>query len=527
MSGGQRSLPAGLLIIISLLLALLVCCSPEESGTPSPTLSPSTPPGETEPALPTRSPLPSEPSASMTPTRTPMPTLASPTPNPTRSGLPELEGGGGLETHVVQYGESLGLIALEYGTTVQALMESNDLTDSDAIYVGQVLLVPAGQLPIGPADKLIPDSELVYGPAFSHFDVATMVANWGGYLLDYVEEVEGSELNGPEIVQLVAQRFSVGPRVLLALLELQAGWVTEPAPAEETLFYPMGKVEEGWDGLFIQLSWTANQLNRGLYGWDAHWLRNVELGDGTLVQLAPELNPGTVAVQAFLALHSPLPVWESQVARDGSFMTVYRAFFGSPFQYAIEPLIPADLVQPEMHLPWKAGDQWYLSSGPHGGWGSYSGWAALDFVPEGEQLGCTPSEDWVRAAAPGRVLRSENGEVMVDLDDDGFQGTGWAVLYMHIVSDERVPVGTWLEAGDKIGHPSCEGGFSNGTHVHIARLYNGRWMEADGPVPFVMDGWVPVSYGIEYQGALVKGDLTCVAEGWERKPDLNGIIAGE
>jgi murein DD-endopeptidase MepM/ murein hydrolase activator NlpD len=289
----------------------------------------------------------------------------------------------------------------------------------------------------------------------------------------------------------------------------------------------MGKVEEGWDGLFIQLSWAANQLNRGYYGWEANWLRNVELIDGTLVQLAPELNAGTVAVQSYLALHSALPVWEAQVSWGGGFGDVYHTFFGDPFRYAIEPLIPPDLIQPEMALPWAAGETWYFTGGPHGAWGSNSAWAALDFVPADNSLGCNPAPDWVRAVAPGRVLRSENGEVLVDMDDDGYEGTGWVVLYLHIYSDERVPVGTWLETGDKIGHPSCEGGFGTATHLHIARRYNGRWIEADGPIPFVMDGWTPVSYSIEYDGALIKGDLTreATANG-VRDPEVNGIVAG-
>jgi murein DD-endopeptidase MepM/ murein hydrolase activator NlpD len=288
----------------------------------------------------------------------------------------------------------------------------------------------------------------------------------------------------------------------------------------------MGKVETDWDGLFIQLSWAANQVNRGYYGWEAGWLRNLELNDGTLVQLAPELNAGTAAVQSYLAIHNNLSAWEAQVSWEGGFGEVYRTFFGNPFRYAIEPLIPPDLSQPEMALPWGAGETWYFTGGPHGAWGSNSGWAALDFVPADDSLGCNPAPDWVRAIAPGRVLRSENGEVLVEMDDDGFEGTGWVVLYMHIHSGERVPEGTWLETGDKVGHPSCEGGYSDGTHLHIARRYNGRWIEADGPIPFVMDGWSAISYAVEYNGALVKGDLTRQAEVGIRDPEVNGVAAG-
>jgi len=473
---------------------------------------------------PTRSPtrMIQQVETALSPTAQPIPTrpVVSPTPDPTRPAQAEPY----RESHLVQYGESLGAIAESYNTTIEVLMALNELASPDNLQAGQTLLVPAGELPVGPAEKIIPDSELVYGPAFSHFDVTAVVNNWGGYLAGYLENVEGAERTGPEIVQLVAQRYSVGPRLLLALLEHESGWVTETSPWEETLLYPMGKVEEDRDGLFSQLSWTANQLNRGYYGWESGWLQRISLADGTLVQLAPGLNAGTVAVQAFLGMPNSFPVWQAQVAWDGGLMAIYRAFFGEPFQYAIEPLIPPDLAQPVMALPWEEGETWYFTGAPHGGWGSNSGWAALDFAPDGEQLGCHPSPGWVRAICSGRVLRSENGEVVVDLDDDGYEGTGWSVLYMHIDGDGRVPAGAWVETGEKIGHPSCEGGFSNGTHLHLARRYNGRWIEADGPVPFVMDDWIPQSYGSEYDGTLTKGEE--IREACEcREPEFNGIRA--
>ena len=498
-----------LLLFLGLLLLLVGCkLAQTDVATPAGAANHQLPP---RPATLTARPdtLPS------TPTRQ----SGTPTPDPTRPGQVEQ----GVASHVVQYGESLGYVANMYNTTVEALMSLNKLDSADNVNAGQTLLVPAGQLAIGPANKLIPDSELVYGPAFSHFHVPTFANKWGGYLLRYTEELDGTILSGPELVQVVARQYSVGPRLLLALLELKSNWITDPNPPESTLYYPLGKVGTGWDGLFIQLSWAANQLNRGYYGWEANWLRDVVFADGTQVQLSPGINAGTAAVQTFLSLNNSVPAWQSQASWDGGFIKIYQSFFGNPFQYAIEPLIPPDLTPPEMSLPWGNGETWYLTGGPHGGWGSNSGWAALDFVPAGEQLGCYPSFEWVRAIAPGRVVRSENGQVVVDLGDDAFEGTGWAVLYMHIGSDGRVPEDTWVETGDKIGHPSCEGGFSNGTHLHIARRYNGRWIEADGSFPFVLDGWVPVSYASQYDGALVKGDQT--REACEcRELEFNGIV---
>jgi LasA protease len=145
----------------------------------------------------------------------------------------------------------------------------------------------------------------------------------------------------------------------------------------------------------------------------------------------------------------------------------------------------------------------------------------LDFGPPGEPAGCTPSEEWVVAVADGQIVRTGDGAVMQDLDGDGFEQTGWVVFYMHIESRDRIPAGTYAYAGDRIGHPSCEGGLSNGTHVHIARKYNGEWISADGPIPFQFEGWVSSGNGVEYDGFLTKGGQ--VVEAWDGRNDLNQI----
>jgi hypothetical protein len=64
---------------------------------------------------------------------------------------------------------------------------------------------------------------------------------------------------------------------------------------------------------------------------------------------------------------------------------------------------------------------------------------------------------------------------------------------------------------ERIGNPSCEGGFSNGTHTHFARRFNGEWIAADGPIPFVLSAWVASGTGREYDGYLTKGDITIEA----------------
>jgi hypothetical protein len=108
-------------------------------------------------------------------------------------------------------------------------------------------------------------------------------------------------------------------------------------------------------------------------------------------------------------------------------------------------------------------------------------------------------------------VRSDRNIVVLDLDGDGNEQTGWAIIYLHIANKNRIPAGTWVETGDFLGYPSCEGGRATGTHTHIARKFNGEWMTADGPIPFVLSGW-RVHAGLQpYKGTLTRGDQVVVA----------------
>ena len=109
------------------------------------------------------------------------------------------------------------------------------------------------------------------------------------------------------------------------------------------------------------------------------------------------------------------------------------------------------------------------------------------------------------------MTRSERGVVAIDLDGDGFEGSGWVLVYLHIASNERIPLGATVQRDDRIGHPSCEGGFVTGTHVHIARKYNGEWILTDSPLAFNLEGWIVHNGSRPYLGTLTKGNLTVKA----------------
>jgi murein DD-endopeptidase MepM/ murein hydrolase activator NlpD len=425
------------------------------------------------------------------------------------------------EQYTVQPRDSLHQIAQRYFVNVEAILDANKINQPDFLEVGQVLTIPAPKPEgTGPGFKIIPDSELIYGPASGDFSLAEFVHQKGGYLSGYKEEVGDRKMSGVKIVERIAQEFSVNPRLLLAVLEYQSGWVTNANPDPSTLDYPMGVAIEWRQGLYNQLAWAADNLNRGYYMWRVNGLATWILAGGTILYIDPSINAGTAGVQHLFAQLFEWDDWELAVNVSGLFST-YNDFFGYPFQYSVEPILPAALEQPQMQLPFERGETWSYTGGPHGGWGSGSAWAAIDFAPPGEALGCVESEEWVVAVADGLILRAVEGAVVQDLDSDGLQGTGWTVLYMHVDSQERVKSGTFLRAGDPIGHPSCEGGVSSGTHLHLARRYNGEWIPADQDVPFSLDGWISQGLGREYDGYLIRNGQQ--VEAWEGRDSVNAI----
>lgn len=425
----------------------------------------------------------------------------TPTPDATR---PYTEPTKAPSLYTVQPGDTLGSIAKKFGVSLEGLEALNPLPDPSQLAVGEQIQIPVPESETpGPSFKIIPDSEEVYGPSTLGFDVAAFVQSKGGYLASYREVVDGRDQSGAEIVLLLAQEYSVNPRLLLSILEYQSRWVTGADPGAFRRDYPIVYLQ-GRSGLYLQLTWAANELNRGYYIWRAGGADYWDLADGQVVRVGPGINAGTAAVQHFFGLISSRADWEAAVSPAGLFATD-EDLFGYPFDWALDPLVPANLQQPVLHLPFQRGVTWYFTGGPHAAWDEGSAWGALDFAPSDNALGCTPSASWEVAAAPGVIVRSGGGEVILDLDGDGYEQTGWDLLYMHVATQDRIAAGTRVKTGDLIGHPSCEGGVSTGTHLHFARKFNGEWISADGPIPFNLDGWVSSGTGQEYDGNLSRG----------------------
>lgn len=427
--------------------------------------------------------------------------------------------------YYAQSGDMLSAVASRFGVSESEITSNADLTRTTLIDPGTLLVIPNRiNEPTTPNIQIVPDAEIIFSITAADFNVDEFVEEQGGYLSVF-EDYLGStgKIKGSDAIERLAYENSINPRMLLGLLEYESNWVRgQPVDILHT-DYPMGFNDYHYKGMSVQLVWAANNLSIGYYGWRAGTLTHIDFPDGTSLRLDPRLNAGTVAIQYLFSRLYNQSRWSQIINPESGFPAVYRELFGDPWTLAedMNPIFPAALNQPNLTLPFAPNEKWSYTGGPHNGWGqlspeiygeTHSVFAAIDFAPAAGRSGCIPTNTWVLASAPGLVVRSENGAVMVDLDGDGYEQTGWNLLYMHISSQNRVSKGTWLEAGDRIGHASCEGGVSTGTHLHFARKYNGEWVTADGPIPFVLSGWRVYAGVKPYQGTLVKGERIVIAD---------------
>jgi murein DD-endopeptidase MepM/ murein hydrolase activator NlpD len=402
-------------------------------------------------------------------------------------------------------------LSAHFGVAPEEISAQSPLPPSALIDPGTLLVIPDRLGETTPAVRTMPDSEVVYSATALDFDTATYADEMGGHLSSYRDYLMSTgSITGAEAVEKIAIENSVNPRLLLALIEYESQWVSGEPDNLAKEDYPLGNVNYYYKGLFRQLMWGVQALAEGYYGWRSGTLTELTFADGRTIRIQPELNAGTVALQYYFRqrYNGDYDQWARAVDPNVGFPALYQNMFGDPWQRAatVDPLFPVGMANLQLALPFIPGQVWAFTGGPHSAWELQGAQAALDFAPSSDATGCLESPQWIVAPAPGLVTRSGPGVVVLDLDGDGYEQTGWVLLFLHVATQSRVQAGKFLSQDDLIGHPSCEGGIATGTHLHFARKYNGEWVLAEGPLPFDLDGWISHSGERPYKGSLTRGD---------------------
>jgi peptidoglycan/xylan/chitin deacetylase (PgdA/CDA1 family) len=149
----------------------------------------------------------------------------------------------------------------------------------------------------------------------------------------------------------------------------------------------------------------------------------------------------------------------------------------------------------DFNLPWKDGDTWYYTGGPHPTDEDEGTWDGLDFAPSEGTSGA------VRAVADGIVRHHPDywtyGQIYIDHDGDD-----WFSHYVHLnlgISDpSKKPAvnGKHVKAGEIIGYASNTSPDTIGVHLHLGFACGsyGNYLDDIEDNPITLEGWKPYNY---------------------------------
>ncbi len=349
--------------------------------------------------------------------------------------------------------------------------------------------------PLPPANlphTLIADDRFTYAPDFYTAEVQAFLEEQGSVLARSTIPLGDGEDSFAHALVGQCIRYSLNPKVLLALLEVQSGLVrgreggAEGREVASRLDYAFGYRQAEWRGLGRQLEWAAYTL---AVSFRREGLVFPRLTDGKRATVPSEANAATRALLRLLAYTADSRRFARLRSSDeGSFVVTYRELFGedprmpleSPPPPAQEPFLwppyggsPVALSYFDHEYPTFEESGTILTYSGERGHGSYDGHDGWDYA--------LPAGSPVLAAAAGRVVfagfldtgcATPAGLVVLD------HGQGYRTLYWHLEGIE-VAEGQEVRRGARLGTTGSTG-CSSGPHLHLGVEFLGRDVDPYG-----------------------------------------------
>lgn len=391
---------------------------------------------------------------------------------------------------------------------------------------------------------LLSDFNFAFRSEFFDFDIRAFLQEQAPTLASYQGPMFTFEEDVAEMVKLVAHYYGINPKVLLTVMQVQAGLLSRP-PLDEMENWVLGyqpHAEEEQDGLcpgdgkslFSQLILLARRLNEGYFDWRdfregvQETLPVLTFADGSQ-RTAPEgSNAATFAVLYTLAEVNSQERWQELVTdTPQGFYRTYIALFGEDPLQAADIRAQAGPYPGTIQFPWPNGQMWYYTKRPpdHD--------SALDFAPGG--YGCLYSAcfgNWIVAAASGTVVDTSHLWIKID------HGNGWMTGYFHTPGQDKISNGAKVCRGERIGHPgccgsdgctycmpcgsSCPGCCASGTHTHfmlyrdgspetwVGKTISGWTVQSDGCL--TKEGSLPQCVGSRFTSDISKDCCCCSSQ---------------
>ncbi len=429
---------------------------------------------------------------------------------------------GTLVDYHAQSGDTLPYLAWRFGCTEREILFHNPEIPQDVstLPANFPMKMPIYYIPFwGSRFQIIPDAMFVNGPESIGFDIQAFLDSTPGWFKNYHGIVNYKSMNAAEVIRYYATQYSLNPKLLLAFIEYQSAALSQP----KWLIHPekgfLG-FDEANQSFEAQLNYAVKRLTDHFYGYLSRKNAQMTHEEGIIENIDPWQNAASAALQLIFAELYDFEAYQLAIGTDG-FARTFRGMFGDPWQKE-HAFIPGSLRQPELKLPFAESERWVFSSGPYPTVGSGEAWVAVDFAPFTREFSCSLSGKFVLAVADGVIVRSEGHQVVLDLDGDGDERTGWVIVYSQIASSDRVKAGEELKAGDRIGRPSCDGGGASYARVQITRKFNGQWIPAgESDLPMTLSNWVVTEGEQIRQGWLTRDEITISAS---KNLSADGII---
>ncbi|HEY1013127.1 MAG TPA: peptidoglycan DD-metalloendopeptidase family protein, partial [Herpetosiphonaceae bacterium] len=306
-----------------------------------------------------------------------------------------------------------------------------------------------------------------------------------------------------EVVVGQAYLYSLNPKLLLALLEIQQGLLSNPTPGPEQVDWAMrfqGE-DEKWRGLYPQIRWAARELRRGVRDFP-YATELVFSDDEVKAPIPPGLNAASYAVARTLA-RTMTPEEFQRALDENRFVAAYAALFEDPRQPLgalpgpAAPFLTTPLPKPTYVTSFFDHEFPFLTQ--NGSLVSWWGRRETDISYDGHDgwdYGLRPP-DPIRAAAAGTVVWAGNSDDGCGVPARGVvidHGNGYRTLYWHL-SEIQVSIGQTIGQGEQLGIVGATG-CAFGPHLHFQTQYLGRNTDPYGWCGAEADPWTQHPMGV-------------------------------
>ncbi|MFN5058905.1 MAG: peptidoglycan DD-metalloendopeptidase family protein [Chloroflexota bacterium] len=348
---------------------------------------------------------------------------------------------------------------------------------------------------VAPAARFLTLDEIVYAAEFDADTITSFLQQAGGELADVKVTVGGRRYPFP--VALLGQTlyYSASPKTILALLEYQAGLVTQSGLPDERYRWAVGYRGDPnrFAGMSGQIRWAVREL---FYARRDLPLRPpLTYADGVTLEAPADLNDAQYVMARVLApTIASGQIMQALTQYADVYVRLFGALSSDEVAVAVPPAIlhrPLQTIKPVTSFFDHSGP--FLTRNMSDGVTTYWGFVETNtaaFAYDGH-------DGWDYAAAPpDLVLASADGKVIfAGTADDGCNtgaviidhGDDLRTLYWHL-SQVTVEVGQRVSTGEEIGVVGNTG-CSKGPHLHFGVHHRGVSIDPYGWCGREADPW--------------------------------------